>query len=121
MCVCVCVPTELSLTYFIEDGTEMEEMDITNKTLSLPVDTRNVWVMTGSSHPDPLKDVIPLWYFNDELLRAMEYPHGVEQHEHKLKFARILESKEQEGNYTIKIDKYSVSFRLVVGKLLYIV
>ena len=107
---------ELSLEYFIEDSSEMEQMDITNKTLSLPIATQNVWVMTGSSHPDPLKDVVPVWFFNDEVLIAMEHPHGVEQHGSKLKFTRILESREQEGNYTIRIGSYSVSFLLVVGK-----
>lgn len=113
----VCVPIELNLEYFIEDSTNMESMDITNQTLSLPADTRNVWIITGSSHPDPLQDSIPVWFFNNDVLREMEYPHGVEQHQHKLKFPRILESKEQEGNYTIRIGGYSVSFHLAVGKL----
>ena len=113
----VCVPyTELSLEYYTEDSTSRERMDITNKSISLPMDTRNVWVVTGSSHPDPLLDVIPVWFFNDEILIEMQHPHGVEQHESKLKFHRILESREQEGNYTIKIGLYSVSFLLVVGK-----
>lgn len=95
-------------------------MDITNKSVSLPMGTRNVWVVTGSSHPDPLKDIIPVWFFNDEILIEMKHPHGVEQHESRLKFPRILESREQEGNYTIKIGLYSVSFLLVVGKYTYI-
>ena len=91
-------------------------MDITNRSLPLPADSRNVWIITESSHPDPLTDAVPVWFFNSEVVREMDYPHGVELHEHKLKFPRILESKEQEGNYTIKIGGYSVSFRLVVGK-----
>lgn len=114
--VCVCVPTELNLEYFVEDGTNMERMDITNRTLSLPAGTEKVWIITGSSHPDPLEDNIPVWFFDDDVLREMEYPHGVEQHQHRLKFSRILKSKEQEGNYTIRIGGYSVSFRLAVGK-----
>lgn len=108
--------TELNLEYFIEDDTNRERMDITNRTLSLPAGTEKVWIITGSSHPDPLKDSIPVWFFNDDVLREMEYPHGVEQHQQRLKFPRILKSKEQEGNYTIMIGGYSVSFRLAVGK-----
>lgn len=92
--------------------------DITNQTLTLAIDTRSACVKIESSHPDPLSDVVPVWYFNDEFLREMEYPHGVELElgQHKLTFTRILQSREQEGNYTVKLGPYSISFRLKVGK-----
>ena len=113
MFVCVHAPTELNLEYYIGDYTNMERTDITNQTLSLPAGTEKVWII-NSSHPDPLKDIIPEWFFENDVLREREHPHGVEKHEHGLKFLSILKSKEQEGNYTIRIGGYSVSFRLVV-------
>ena len=108
----------MNLVYFIEDSTQMEREDITNGTVTLAKNTQNVWVVAESSDPNPLIGVPPIWYFNDDLLLEMERPHGVELDErmYKLKFSRILESQEQQGNYTIKIGQYSVSFLLVVGE-----
>ena len=117
MFLCVCAPTELNLEYYIGDDTNVERTDITNQTLSLPANTEKVWIINGSSHPDPLKDIIPEWFFENDVLHE-DHPHGVEEHQHGLKFLSILESKEQEGNYTIRIGGYSVSFRLVIGKQL---
>ena len=105
----------LNLEYS-KNGINSEKTDITNQSLTLAIDTLNVCVKTESSHPDPLSDVVPVWYFNDEILREMEYPHGVELTQRKLTFTRILQSREQEGNYTMKLGPYSISFRLIVGK-----
>ena len=93
-------------------------MDITNGSLSLPAKARNVWMIAASSHPDPFEDATAMWFFNNDVLLEMEHPHGVEIHgrNRSLKFIKILVSKEQAGNYTIKIGGYSVSFHLIVGK-----
>lgn len=107
---------DLVLEYFEEDSPDTEEIYITNKTLNLPINTRNVWIRPLSSRPDPFTNVIPVWFFNKEVLQEMQNPHGVETHEQNLKFLRILESREQEGNYTLKVGSFSVSFHLVVGK-----
>ena len=85
--------------------------DITNKTVSVSAAAENIRFMAVSSTPNPFPYLIPAWEFQDgqkPLVRS------VQQIGLDLEFSTILDSREQEGTYSISFGNYSVHFQLQV-------
>ena len=84
-------------------------IDITNTITKLTVGSRNIWIIARVTEPNPFKSETPTWKFHDDSL-----PHGIELLGSKIKITTVLQSKEQEGNYTVRIGDYEAFFTLLV-------
>lgn len=100
--------TELTLEQC--DETEHPKgIDITNKVIELPVGERDIWIIARVTEPNPFQTEKLNWSFH-----TPTPPSGIMFLGSKLKIIRILQSKEQEGNYTVEIGDYQAYFTLLV-------
>lgn len=90
------------------DGEEGEQ-DVTNTSITVSFESRNVKFQAITSTPNPFPDLVPEWYFEGK----KELPHGLQQRGLELSFMTIFRSNEQIGTYSITVGNFSAFFQLL--------